>query len=85
MNHTEWIRKSFEYGRKGFERACDAAETLNGKAEEYTGKALEAPYVPEQGRELVKSWIEEGRRLRKETREAVLAGYGRIESLVIPA
>lgn len=84
MKQNEIIKKAFEFSRKGFERTFETVEAVNGKAEEYTGKALEhAPLVTEQGRELVRTWIEEGRRVRREIKEAVLKGHERLENLVV--
>jgi hypothetical protein len=86
MKQNELIKKAFEYSRKGFERTFETVEAVHGKTEEITGNALEhAPLVPEQGKEILRNWIEEGRRVRKEIREAVLKGHERLESLIVPA
>ncbi len=86
MKNITWIKEAIEYNRKNIEKAFEAAETVHGKTEEYTGKALEqAPLVPEQGKELVRTWFEEGRRLRREFREAVLKGHERLGELVAAA
>lgn len=86
MKENELIKITFEYSRQGFEKAFEAAETVHGKTEEFTGKALEqAALVPEQGKELVRKWIEEGRRVRREIREAVLNGHEKIEGLLFTA
>lgn len=86
MKINTWINEAIELNRKNIEKAFDAAETVHGKTEEYTGKALEqAQLVPEQGKELVRNWIEEGRRLRREFREAVLKGHERLGELITAA
>lgn len=86
MKQTELIKKAFEYSRKGFERTFETVEAVQGRTEEFAGKALEnAPLVPEQGRELVRTWIEEGRRVRKQIRDAVLKGHERLEGLIVTA
>lgn len=86
MKENELIKKTFEYSRQGFEKAFEAAETVHGKTEEFTGKALEqATLVPEQGKELVRKWIEEGRRVRHEIRDAVLKGHEKLEGLIFTA
>jgi hypothetical protein len=86
MKQNELIKKTFEYSRLGFEKAFEAAETVHGKTEEFTGKALEqATLVPEQGKELVRKWIEEGRRVRREIKEAVLKGHEKFEGLLFTA
>lgn len=83
MEHKEAIKKAFEYNRKGFETFFAATEQFQGKAEAYTGKALEqAPYIPEQGRELARNWIEAGQKARAGVKEAVLKGYERLENIL---
>lgn len=86
MEHTDIIKKAFEYNRKGFETFFEAAEKAQGKVEEYTGKALEnSTFVPEQGKALVTSWIEAGRKARTGFREVVIKGQERLESILTPA
>jgi hypothetical protein len=83
MNQNEIIKQALAYNRKGIETLFEAVETVQGKAEEYTGKALEQ--APEQGREWVRGWFEAGRKARAGLREAILRGHEQFEKTVIAA
>lgn len=86
MNQNEIIKQALTYNRKGIETLFEAAETVQGKAEEYTGKALEqARFIPEQGREWVHGWFENGRKTRSGFREAILKGHEQVEKVLIAA
>lgn len=86
MKHNEWIKKALEYSKQGFEQAFDAAETVNGKVEEYTKNALDnATFVPNQGKDLLRNWIGEGRRVRQGIKDAVLKGHDQFNSVIAAA
>jgi Mg2+ and Co2+ transporter CorA len=86
MKNNDLIKKALDYNKKGFETIFEAAEKVQGKAEEYTGKAVDdATFVPEQGKALLKNWIETGRKARTGFRNAVLKGHERLESLLSAA
>ena len=86
MTQKETIKQVFEYNRKGIESFFEATEQFQGKAEEYTGQALEkAVFIPEQGRAFVRQWIEAGQKARGGVKEAVLQGYERLENILTPA
>jgi hypothetical protein len=91
MKHNEAIKKqneaikqAFEYNRQGVVAIFEAAETVQAKAEELTGAALEkSTLVPEPGKTLIRNWIESGRTFRANLKEAVLKGNERLEQLII--
>lgn len=77
------VKQSLEYNKKGFETIFDAVESFQGKAEEYTDKALEqAAYIPEEGKAQVRRWIEAGRKARTDFRDAILKGHNQLEQWV---
>lgn len=86
MEHNQAIKQAIENNRKGFESIFAVTEQFQAKAEEYTGQALEqAQFIPEQGKNLVRQWIQAGQKARGGVKEAVLKGYERLEQFVTPA
>ena len=86
VNINEFVKQSLEYNRKGFETVLDAVETFQGKAEEYTDKALEkTAYIPAEGKAQVKRWFEAGRKARTGFREAVIKGHEQLEQWLTAA
>ena len=83
---SAFVKQSLEYNRKGIESVFNAVESFQGKAEEYTDKALEqSAYIPEEGKAQVKRWIEAGKNARNGFREAVIKGHERFEKWVTAA
>lgn len=83
VDYTGIVKQSLEYNRKGFETIFDVVESFQGKAEEYTDRALEqTAYFPEEGKAQVRRWIEAGRKARTDFRTAVLKGHDQIEQWV---
>ncbi|MBU1171943.1 MAG: hypothetical protein KKD44_20505 [Proteobacteria bacterium] len=81
-NKNDFIKRAFEYNRKGFETIFEATDKVQAKVEDYTGQALEhAEFIPEQGRALAKTWIEAGKKARAGLRDNVIKGYERLEAL----
>lgn len=86
MKHNEAIKQAFQYNRQGVVAIFEAAENVQTKAEELTGEAVEkTPLLPEQGKTLIRNWIESGRTFRAGLKEAVLKGHERLEQLILPA
>ena len=82
MKNNDLLKKALGYNKKGLETIFGAAEKMQGEVEEYTGKAFDgATFVPEQGKALLRNWIETGRKARTGFKEAVLNGHERLESL----
>lgn len=80
VDYKNIVKQSLEYNRKGFETIFDAVESFQGKAEEYTDKALEQyAYIPEEGKVQLRKWIEAGRKARTGFRTAVLQGHDKLE------
>ena len=86
MEYKQTIKQIVEYNRKGIERFFETADQIQAKAEEYTGKALDqANYVPDEGKNFVRYWFENGQKTRGGFKDAVLKNYERIESYLTPA
>lgn len=86
MDNTDIIKNIFAFQKAGFENAYNSAVTIHNKTQSWIDEALEkTPYMPEQGKELVKTWMNTIKETRDGFKEFVTDNQSKLESLFTQA
>lgn len=82
MNHTDIFKGILAYQKAGFENAYNSAVVIHDKTQGWVDEALEkAPYMPEQGKELVKTWLNTIKETRDGFKKFMSDQQSQLESL----
>lgn len=86
MYNNDILKNILAYQKAGFENAYNSAVVIHDKTQGWLSEALDkAPYMPEQGKELVKSWMDNIKEARDGLKQYVSDQQSSIETLFTKA
>ena len=86
MDNNDILKNIFAYQKAGIENAFNSALVIHDKTQGWLDEALaKAPYMPEQGKEMVKSWMNTVKEARDGFKQYVNDQQSSIEALFTKA
>ncbi|MBU1171941.1 MAG: hypothetical protein KKD44_20495 [Proteobacteria bacterium] len=83
MKHTPIIKNIMVYNKAGFENAFNSLVVLQNQAESYIETAFKQnSLIPDEGKSLMKSWLQLVKNTQESARHALLNNHERIKSFM---